>query len=253
MRKRPADDLPKIAADLAAVFSAATLTADPTLEADPDPAHLDAYRSTGHRLASSLVKPQHRAVIRCVDRTRNTRRDLPSRALAVVHDRSLVVIQDRRGSTPLGYRLLESRLVDMPMAAREGQSRLRVACPYCSSAHDLPFHFLRRARAIEDSHPNGPLPLDPEDPATLRFEAFAETTGPFEGWASLFVRLTPWRAHLYRAHFGDLPPHDTHYLRLLGERTLPYALGATGQDRQPDYSDHDTVTAAARRVEEAHS
>ncbi|MEX1208664.1 MAG: hypothetical protein WEE36_08730 [Acidimicrobiia bacterium] len=252
MTQRASDRVEKIAADLAAVFYAATLTADPTLDPRAFPPDLADYRATGKRLALALVAPSHRAVIRCVARSRQSRPDLTSRALAVVHNRELLIIQDRRGSTPMGYRLLESRLVDLPMASRERQTRLRLACPYCRSRHDLPFHFLHRAREDEVSHPIGPLPFDDSDQASLRYQAFAETTGHFDGHGSLFVRSTPWRIELYREHFGILPPHDTHRLRLLGERTFPYALGATGPNREVRWFDSDTVAVGALRVAEAH-
>lgn len=239
---------PDTASDLAATFYAATLRPDPTLDPTSPRPVLHAYAATGRRLEDALLRPMRPAVVRCTTRSRSR----TTEALVTVHDRHLLVIQDRRAVNVLGLQATEHHLVDIPMAQREGHQVIHVACHVCDRAHELPLRSLRRARTNDDSAPSGPLPLDPNDHATARYLAFAETTGALGQIATVFVRATPWRTGLYLEHFGVLPPHDTHWRRLIGTNTLPWAMHATGHDRENHWPDDGTLTVEARRVAQAH-
>jgi hypothetical protein len=218
----------QIAADLAAVYYAATLTRDPTLDAEPDPDALAAYHAKGRDLASALLTPKQPAVIHCPCGTRAAHPDRPARALVTVHDRDLLIVRESRGPYAQGLRLVEHLLVDIPMAQREGHRSARVYCSLCRSLHQLGFRWLRRARRDQVADMYEHCSLDPRGEPIIRHGktlggspndpeglAFAETTGPLDG--STLLVVLPWRHALsYKQRFGFKPPHDQHLLRLIG-------------------------------------
>lgn len=221
----------QIASDLAATFYAASLLPDPTLERNPTPKALDIYRAKGQELAATLLTPKRRAVIRCTCGTRSTHPDQPSRAIAAVHDRSLVVVKGPRRSNSAppsedeGLRLVDRVLIDFGIARRDGFEATSVWCYGCGALHELGFGWLKRAPLNQVSTPSEQYQLAPwGDPIapqgyTPRHRndanrlAFATTTGPLDSPEAI-VTLGWLYAFDYRDHFGIKRTHDRHLMRL---------------------------------------
>lgn len=253
------------ATDLAAAYYAATLTRDPTLDPEPDPAALSDYQETGERFRDALVRPRRIATIRCPSTTRRNRPDDFAKALATVRNRHLLVVRDRSGPIASGIRLVVHHLVDIPMAQREGYRSCLLYCGHCRSLHKMGFRWLRHARRNEVSDrreqfnlsPFGD-PIDdddkpiPDDPRHVPHLAFAETTGTLDGPSTLFVTLPWWRAFYYRHHFGTEPPHDTHLDRLIGEHHRFGRLDHAWLLKNATWDDPDAMAARVRNVENAH-
>jgi len=216
-----------ISTDLAAVFYAASLTRDPTLDAHPDPEDLAAYHATGQRLASSLLNPAEVAVIRCTCGTRDTNPSGKPRGIATVHDRDLLVVRESRAFATQGVRLINHLLVDFSLARRDGFDSTSVYCYGCGALHQLGFRWLHTARRHKTSTPSqmyevaewgapvappGYTPKHPDDANRL---AFARTTGALDGSPLVVVLGWPY-AFAYRDHFGFKPPHEDHLRRLTG-------------------------------------
>jgi hypothetical protein len=218
----------KIAADLAAVYYAATLTPNPTLDKHPDPDGLATYQAKGRQLASTLLTPNHPAPIRCPCQCEDVHKG-HRRALVAVHDHDLVVVRGPRGPYADGVRLLPHLLVDIPLALREGAHSVCVFCPDCGAQHHLSLRWLSRARRNEVSRNFEPFvlspfgnPLTPEGnlvprhPDDLERLAFAETIGLLDSSPLLIALRWPY-AFEYKNHFGFKPPHEAHLLRLIGD------------------------------------
>jgi len=220
----------QIASDLAATFYAASLLSDPTLKRKPRLEALDVYRGKGQQLATTLLDPKRRAVIRCKSGTRSQHSGRSSRPIAAVHDRSLVGVRRPRRSNyapsdrePL--RLIDHLLIDLGIAHRDGFKSMSVWCYGCGALHDLGLGWLKRARLNETSTQSEQYQLDPwGDPVTppgytprhrndADRLAFATTTGPLDS-PELIVTLGWLYAFDYRDRFGFKRPHDQHLLRL---------------------------------------
>lgn len=214
-----------IAADLAAVYYAATLTRDPTLDAHPDPEALDAYHATGKRLASSLLNPSEVAVIRCTCGTRDINPGRTARGIATVHDRDLLVVRESRSYATGGTRLINHLLVDFSIARRDDFDSTAVYCYRCGALHQLGFRWLHTARRNKVSTPSqqykiapwgapiAPPGYTPRHPNDANRLAFARTTGTLDG-SPLLVALGWLYAFEYRDHFGFKAPHEAHLMRL---------------------------------------
>lgn len=247
-----------IAADLAALHYAARLLPDPTLDPDPAPEALVAYHDTGTRLAASLLRPQRRAVIRCDIPPRPGQRP---RALAAVHDRYLLVAQNRRGPNAFGMRLVTHNLVDLRMAQREGHRDLTLFC-HLGDRHRLSLRWLRSARTYEVSDrverftwtPAGIHDADgndvPIDEDSIWHQAFVTTTGPLDG-STLLMTLPLYRAIFYRIRFGAEAPHGAHFDRITCARDFR-GEPADRSILRSSWSLSDEETAMMRRVEQAH-
>ncbi|MEE9177226.1 MAG: hypothetical protein V3U46_02235 [Acidimicrobiia bacterium] len=215
----------QMASDLAATFYAASMLPDPTIESRTRPKALAVFRDKGEELASSLLRPQRRAVIRCTCGTRSTHPGRRSRAIATVHDRGLVVVKGPRGPKYQGLRLVDHSLIDFGIARRDGFKSTSVWCYGCGALHQLGFRWLQRARRNEISTPSKQYQLDPwgnpiapqgytpRHPNDATRLAFATTTGPLDG-PEVIVTLGWLYAFDYRDHFGFKPPHDQHLLKL---------------------------------------
>lgn len=215
----------QLASDLAATFYAASLISNPTLKRGPKAAAVEAYEAKGRELAKKVLNPDRPALIRCTCGTRLNRPDRPSRAIAAVSDRSLLIVRGPRGPVYDGLRLQEHYLVDLGIARRDGHKSASVWCYGCGALHELSFRWLKRARRNEIStpikqyqlapwgapiEPQGYTPTHANDPKPL---AFAITTGPLDA-PEVPVTLG-WRfAFEYRNRFGFRPPHGRHLLRL---------------------------------------
>jgi hypothetical protein len=103
----------QFASDLAATFYAASLIPNPTLKRWPKAAAVEAYEAKGWELAKKVLNPDRPALIRCTCGTRLNRPDRPSRAIAAVSDRSLLIVRGPRGPVYDGLRLQEHYLVDL--------------------------------------------------------------------------------------------------------------------------------------------
>lgn len=218
-----------IAKNLAAVYYAARLLPDPTLDPTADTEALAAYLTTGRQLASTLLDPDPTQVkvIRCPCSTRTTHPDRPSRALAVVHHRDLLIVREGRGSINRGLRLVTHSLVDIPIARRDDFKSASVWCYECGALHELGFGWLRRARRNEVSTPIDHYPLaewgdpitpqgyTPRHPNDAGRIAFAQTLGPLHGSTLLVTIGFPYAVD-YKNHFGFRPPHEEHLFRLMG-------------------------------------
>lgn len=216
-----------ISTDLAAVYYAATLTRDPTLDAHPDPEALDAYHATGKRLASSLLNPAEVAVIRCTCGTRDINPSRTPRGIATVHDRDLLVVRESRAYATHGVRLVNHLLIDFSIARRDGFDCAAVYCYACGALHELGFRWLHTARRNKTSTPSAqykiadwgapiaPPGYTPRHPNDVNRLAFARTTGNLDG-SPLLVALGWLYAFDYRDHFGFKPPHEAHLMRLTG-------------------------------------
>jgi hypothetical protein len=216
-----------ISTDLAAVFYAATLTRDPTLDANPDSEALAAYHATGQRLASTLLSPTETAVIRCTCGTRDINSSRTARGIATVHDRDLLVVRESRAYATHGVRLVNHLLVDFSIARRDGFDSTAVYCYRCGALHQLGFRWLHTARRNKTSTPSeqykiaewgapiAPQGYTPRHPNDVNRLAFARTTGTLDG-SPLLVALGWLYAFEYRDHFGFKPPHEDHLLRLTG-------------------------------------
>lgn len=221
----------QIASELAATFYAASLLPNPTLKRRPKAEALDAYRDKGTQLATTLLTPQRRAVIRCECGTKTAHPDRSSRVIAAVHDRSLVVVRRPRRSNYAPpsdrerLRLIDHLLIDLGIAHRDGFKSVSVWCYGCGALHDLGLGWLKRARLNEISTQSKPHQLAPwGDPIVLpgytprhrndaNRLAFATTTGPLDS-PQVIVTLGWLYAFDYRDHFGFKPPHEAHLLRL---------------------------------------
>lgn len=214
-----------ISTDLAAVYYAATLTSDPTLDARPDPEALDAYHATGQRLASTLLNPSEVAVIRCTCGTRDINPRPTARGIAYVHDRDLLVVRESRAYATRGVRLVNHLLIDFAIARRDGFDSTSVYCYGCGALHQLGFRWLHTARRNKTSTPSeqykiaewgapiAPQGYTPRHPNDANRLAFARTTGNLDG-SPLLVALGWLYAFEYRDHFGFKPPHEDHLGRL---------------------------------------
>lgn len=215
----------QFAPDLAATFYAASLLPNPTLKRWPRATALEAYEAKGRELAKTVLDPERKALIRCTCGTRLNRPDRPSRAIAAVADRSLLIVKGPRGPVYDGLRLQEHYLVDLGIARRDGFTSASVWCYGCGALHDLSFRWLKRARRNEIStpirqyqlapwgdpiEPQGYTPKHANDAKPL---AFAITTGPLDA-PEVPVTLGWLYAFDYRNHFGFRPPHGRHLLRL---------------------------------------
>jgi hypothetical protein len=219
----------KIAADLAAVYYAATLTPNPTLDPEANPEALAAYHAKGHELASALLTPERESLIRCPCGTRAAHPKRPARVIATIHDHNLLVVRESRAYVDHGLRLLTHVLVDLQLAERQGFHSVGVYCHGCGAFHELGFGWLQKASRTQPSTPSEKFALAPwGDPITPQgytprhpndagYIAFAETTGPLDG-SPLLVTLNFFYATAYRDHFGFKPPHEEHLLRLVGDR-----------------------------------
>jgi hypothetical protein len=217
-----------VAADLADVWYAASLTPNPTLDPQADPAHLAEYAKTGRDLAASLRSAPSK-VIRCANcGTRQARPGHKGRSMALLHGRNLLALQESRGGQGGGVRMERHLLVHLPLAKAHGFDSLRLQCD-CGCLHELGFGWLRRAPAAEPSMPiaqfalyspdtpAGEVEFPPRSPNDVEIVAFARTAGPLDS-PHLQVALTPLPyAFYYRDRFGFDPPHDEHLLRLIGE------------------------------------
>ena len=216
-----------ISTDLAAVFYAASLTRDPTLDAHPDPEALVAYHATGQRLASSLLNPAEVAVIRCTCGTRDINPSRKPRGIGTVHDRDLLVVRESRSYATQGVRLVNHLLVDFSLARRDDFDSTSVYCYRCGALHQLGFRWLHTARRNKTSTPSqmyaiadwgdpiAPQGYTPKHPNDANRLAFARTTGTLDG-SPLAVALGWQYAFAYRDHFGFKPPHEDHLRRLTG-------------------------------------
>lgn len=216
-----------ISTDLAAVYYAATLTRDPTLDAHPDPGALAAYHATGQRLASSLLTPAEVAVIRCTCGTRDINPNRTPRGIATVHDRDLLVVRESRAYATQGVRLVNHLLVDFTIARRDDFDATSVYCYRCGALHQLGFRWLHTARRNKTSTPSeqykiapwgapiAPQGYTPRHPNDANRLAFARTTGNLDG-SPLLVVLGWLYAFAYRDHFGFEPLYEDHLMRLTG-------------------------------------
>ena len=247
-----------IASDLAAAWYATMLRPDPNLDAQPDPAALSDYQAHGQRILDTL-RAQPRAVIRCGIAPRPGQRP---RALATVHDRWLLVIQDFRGPNAFGLRLVRHLLVDTRMAQREGHRAVTTFCP-AGDRHELPFRWLRSTRGFAISERfDGPFYkapgtyLDreynpaPEDERHAYRQAFAITTGPLD--ATFFVAL-PWiRAAWWWTRYGPDEAHRSHLDRLTARYDFRAETPHGATIPTVTWTHPDAVGAEIRRVEDAH-
>jgi hypothetical protein len=219
----------KIAADLSAVYYAATLTPDPTLDPEANPEALAAYHARGHKLASTLLTPERQALIRCPCGTRAAHPNRPARVIATVNDHNLLVVWESRAYPDHHLRLLTHAVVDLELAKGQGFHSVRVYCYDCGALHELGFGWLHGAKRTQHSTPCEKFALNPSgDPITQEgyppprspndagYIAFAETIGPLDG-SPLLVTVTFPYAVDYRNHFGFKPPHEEHLLRLMGD------------------------------------
>ena len=247
-----------ITSDLAAAWHAAMLRPDPNLDAQPDPVARSDYEADGQRILETL-RGQPRAVIRCGIPPRQGQRP---RALATVHERWLLVIQDFRGPNAFGLRLVRHLLVDMRMAQREGHRAATILCP-AGDRHELPFRWLRSTRgfAISDRF-DGPfyktpgpyLDRDhnpaPDDDRDAYRQAFAITTGPLDG--TFFVAL-PWiRAAWWWTRYGPDEAHRLHFDRLTARYDFRAETPQSAMIPTSTWTEPDAVAAQIRRVEDAH-
>lgn len=215
------------AADLAACFYAASLIPDPTLSPEPSSAGLAALYQQGRELSATLLDPERLVKIRCTCGTRTTQPDRPSRVLATVHDKRLVVTQGQRGAVIDGLRLTVHHIIDIGLARAEGFKSVSVWCYGCGALHDLGVRWLAKARRNEVSTPaeqyrlagwgdpiapQGYTPRHPNDADRL---AFAILTGTHLDSPDAIVTLGTLHAFAYRDHFGFQPPHDEHLFRLV--------------------------------------
>jgi hypothetical protein len=216
------------AADLAAVYYAASLTPNPMLDSAADPASLAAYAKLGRRLADHVQAPPTK-VIRCRNcGTREARPGVAAHSLAELHSRELLALFESRGGLSDGVRMDRHLLVHIPLAKQQGFDSVRVLCE-CGALHDLGFGWLARAPGAEPSTPIalfppyppetpvGKVEFPPRSPNDVERVAFARTAGPLDS-PHLQIALTPIPyAFDYEHHFGFHPPHDDHLLRLIGE------------------------------------
>lgn len=249
-----------ISSDLAAVYFAATLQPEPTLDPHPDPQVIDEYRALGDQLAATLLHPRQSAVIRC---------DIPPKpgqkpkAIATIHDRHLLVVQAHRASNAYGMRLVRYLLVDLRMASREGHRSVSAFC-HNRDRHEMPFRWLRSARDYATSDRSEPFAYNPageyvypdgteapDDGHSAHELAFAMTTGHLHG-SRVIVSLLPMRAIYWRARFGTNPPHDEHFKRLISDDDFRGQTQNSGSVSRFTPVDLDEAATVIRRVEEAH-
>lgn len=249
-----------LAADLAAAYYAATLRPDPTLDTDSDPQQITDYRATGERLATSLLAPKRRGLIRChIPPPRGQR----PKAIATIHDRYLLVVREHRGTNAYGMQLVRYLLVDLRMAAAEGHESVSHIC-HNTDRHDMPQRWLRSVDGFAASERSEPFAYNPaggyvrpdgteapDDRHSARELAFALTTGHLNR-GTVLVALPPIRAIYWRTRFGSDPTHEAHLDRLVskGDFRGQYLNGPSISKLTP--TDLDDAHNEIRRVEEAH-